>query len=85
MAHAYTYTDGTELKTFVLNFNQTLSGTMWMNYASAVYQEVMAAFNEKHTTVIRPEKMEVETLNAQEVNDVHNNDNVYLNKDGSKG
>ena len=85
LEHAKTFTDGAQLQNFLLNFNAALSGTMWMNYAYDTYSAVMSTFNETHTPIIRPERMEVETLKAEQVNDIHNNNTVNFDKDGSKG
>ena len=73
--------------------NTLLTGTVWTTKAKDVMDKIFIKAQQQrktpaveigHATFIGS-KMEVGTLNAQEVNDVHNNDNVYLNKDGSKG
>ena len=69
----------------MLSLNEILRATAWEQVAPGIVEEVMAVVAAKEKHIIKPEKMEVGTLNAETVNDINHNDNVYLDKDGSKG
>lgn len=73
------------LRLIVLSLNEILRATAWEQVAPGIVEEVMAVVAAKEKHIIKPEKMEVGTLNAETVNDINHNDNVYLDKDGSKG
>ena len=87
LKHAKTFTSNNSnlLHSIVLNLNEILRATAWEQVAPGIVEEVMAVVSAKEKPVIRPEKMEVNTLNAETVNDINHNDNVYIGKDGSKG
>jgi hypothetical protein len=87
LKHAKTFTSSNSdlLHSFVLNLNEILRATAWEQVAPGIVEEVMAVVSAKEKPIIRPEKMEVNTLNAEAVNDINHNGNVYLDKDGSKG
>ena len=87
LKHAKTFTSSNSnlLHSIVLNLNEILRATAWEQVAPGIVEEVMAVVAAKEKPIIRPEKMEVGTLNAEAVNDINNNDNVYIGKDGSKG
>lgn len=85
--HAKTFTSSNSnlLHSIVLNLNEILRATAWEQVAPGIVEEVMAVVSAKEKPIIRPEKMEVGTLNANQVNDIHGNENVILDKDGSEG
>lgn len=87
LKHAKTFTSSNSnlLHSIVLNLNEILRATAWEQVAPGIVEEVMAVVSAKEKPIIRPEKMEVNTLNAEAVNDINNNDKVYIGKDGSKG
>ena len=87
LKHAKTFTSSNSnvLHSIVLNLNEILRATAWEQVAPGIMEEVMAVVSAKERPVIKTEKMEVETLNAEAVNDINNNDNVYLDRNGSKG
>ncbi len=87
LKHAKTFTSSNSnlLHSIVLNLNEILRATAWEQVAPGIMEEVMAVVSAKEKSIIRPEKMEVGTLHAETVNDINNNDKVYIGKDGSKG
>ena len=87
LKHAKTFTSSNSnlLHSIVLNLNEILRATAWEQVAPGIVEEVMAVVAAKEKPIIRPERMEVDTLNAETVNDINHNDNVYLDKDGGKG
>ena len=79
--------NGEMLYNLTLQLNQMLKGTAWETVSSSILDEVKTTFeNSKphNPTNIFPKQMNVDTLKAEQVNDIHDNDKVNFGTNGSE-